>query len=208
MHDSLRQAGASPSSGGNFRRQAWRCGASARDFALCRVHVDEIVAARTDEICAGDPGRVRDTRSIVEPAGALAVAGLKNTRHAKAGAASAWWRSKRRNMNFDRLRHRRRASDLAASAKRCWRGDSRAAGSFLHFCEVLGRPALRSSIYRYAAADGAQIFWVSRSPRGAREGHVVQSLRAADSRVTDMTDDEMAKLHVRYMVGGHARASR
>ena len=127
------------------------------------------------------------------------------------------WRGKRlvainsgANMNFDRLRHVAERADL---------GGEREAllavviperpGSFLHFCEVLGRRSVTEFNYRYAAADGAQIFvGLALSQGRAEKDAVVQSLRAADFAVTDMTDDEMAKLHVRYMVGGHARGIR
>jgi threonine dehydratase len=82
-------------------------------------------------------------------------------------------------------------------------------GSFLHFCEVLGRRSVTEFNYRYAGAEGAQIFVGLALTQGrAEKDAVVQSLRAADFAVTDMTDDEMAKLHVRYMVGGHARGIR
>src|SRR5207247_1336235 len=132
-------------------------------------------------------------------------------------AAREGWRGKRlvainsgANMNFDRLRHVAERADL---------GGEREAllavviperpGSFLHFCEVLGRRSVTEFNYRYAAADGAQIFVGLALTQGrAEKDAVVQSLRAADFAVTDMTDDEMAKLHVRYMVGGHAHGIR
>jgi len=180
-------------------------------FALCRGHVDEIVLLGTDEICAAIQDVFEDTRSIVEPAGALAVAGLKKY------AAREGWRGKRlvainsgANMNFDRLRHVAERADL---------GGEREAllavvipeqpGSFLHFCEVLGRRSVTEFNYRYAGAGGAQIFVGLALTQGrAEKDAVVQRLRAADFAVTDMTDDEMAKLHVRYMVGGHAHGIR
>ncbi len=176
-------------------------------FALCRAHVDEIVLLTTDEICAGIQDVFEDTRSIVEPAGALAVAGMKKY------LAREGWRDRRvvainsgANMNFDRLRHVAERADL---------GGEREAllavvipeqpGSFLRFCEQLGRRSVTEFNYRYAGAGSAQIFVGLALTQGrAEKDLVLRGLREAQYTVTDMTDDEMAKLHVRYMVGGHA----
>ena len=177
-------------------------------FALCREHVDEILLLDTDEICAAIQDVFEDTRSIVEPAGALAVAGIKKY------VAREGWRDRRlvainsgANMNFDRLRHVAERADL---------GGEREAllavvipeqpGSFLRFCEVLGLRSVTEFNYRYESPAAAQIF----VGFGLSQGHdekdaVVRSLREAGFTVTDMSDNEMAKLHVRYMVGGHAR---
>ena len=177
-------------------------------FALCREHVDEILLLDTDEICAAIQDVFEDTRSIVEPAGALAVAGLKKY------VAREGCRERRlvavnsgANMNFDRLRHVAERADL---------GGEREAllavviperpGSFLEFCQALGRRSVTEFNYRYAGPDHAQVFvGLALSQGRVEKQQVVQDLRAAGLGVTDMTDDEMAKLHVRYMVGGHAR---
>jgi threonine dehydratase len=180
----------------------------AETFALCRGAVDEIVLTDTDEICAAIQDVFEDTRSIVEPAGALAVAGLKQY------VAREGWRGKRlvavnsgANMNFDRLRHVAERADF---------GGGREAllavvipeqpGSFLRFCAALGRRSVTEFNYRYAGPESAQIFVGLALSQGRAERDAVSGqLRAAGFTVTDMTDDEMAKLHVRYMVGGHAR---
>ncbi|HYL70253.1 MAG TPA: threonine ammonia-lyase, biosynthetic, partial [Candidatus Dormibacteraeota bacterium] len=177
-------------------------------FALCRGHVDEIVLTSNDEICAAIQDVFEDTRSIVEPAGALAVAGLKKY------VAREGWQGKRlvavnsgANMNFDRLRHVAERADL---------GGEREAllavvipekpGSFLSFCGTLGQRSVTEFNYRYAGSEGAQVFAGFALSQGrAEKDAVVAALRGAGLAVTDMTDDEMAKLHVRYMVGGHAR---
>jgi threonine dehydratase len=177
-------------------------------FALCREHVDEIVLVSNDELCAAIQDVFEDTRSVVEPAGALAVAGLKKY------VAREGWKAKYlvainsgANMNFDRLRHIAERADL---------GGEREAllavviperpGSFLRFCEVLGKRSVTEFNYRYAGPGSAQIFaGFALSDGRAEKDAVVTNLRAAGFTVTDMTDDEMAKLHVRYMVGGHAR---
>src|SRR5438067_718494 len=114
------------------------------------------------------------------------------------------------NMNFDRLRHVAERADL---------GGEREAllavviperpGSFLHFCEVLGRRSVTEFNYRYASAGSAQIFvGLALSGGRAEKDAVVRTLREGGYAVTDMSNDEMAKLHVRYMVGGHARGIR
>ena len=177
-------------------------------LALCRQHVDEILLLNTDEICAAVQDVFEDTRSIVEPAGALAVAGIKKF------VARERWQGKRivainsgANMNFDRLRHVAERADV---------GGQREAllavvipeqpGSFLHFCEVLGKRSVTEFNYRYETNQPAQIFvgFAMSQAQGEREA-VVQALKSAGFAVTDMTDNELAKLHVRYMVGGHAR---
>ncbi len=176
-------------------------------FALCRAHVDEIVLVSTDEICSGIQDVFEDTRSIVEPAGALAVAGMKKY------LAREGWTGRRvvainsgANINFDRLRHVAERADL---------GGEREAllavvipeqpGSFLRFCELLGQRSVTEFNYRYAGPGSAQIFVGLALAQGrAEKDLVLRSLRDAQYTVTDMTDDEMAKLHVRYMVGGHA----
>ena len=176
-------------------------------FALCQQYVDEIVVTTTDEICAAIQDVFEDTRTIVEPAGALAVAGLKKC------VAREGWKGKRlvainsgANMNFDRLRHVAERADL---------GGEREAllavviperpGSFMHFCETLGRRSVTEFNYRYTGPDGAQVFvGLALSEGGVEKDLVVKTLRDAGFAVNDMSDDEMAKLHVRYMVGGHA----
>ncbi len=177
-------------------------------LALCKAHVDEIILLGTDEICSAIQDVFEDTRSIVEPAGALAVAGIKKY------VARERWHDKRivainsgANMNFDRLRHVAERADV---------GGAREAllavvipeepGSFLRFCETLGNRSVTEFSYRYETQQAAQIF----VGFGLSEGHpereaVVRSLRESGYTVTDMTDNEMAKLHVRYMVGGHVR---
>jgi len=180
-------------------------------FSLCRDHVDEIVLLDTDEICAAIQDVFEDTRSIVEPAGALSVAGLKKY------VAREGWRDKRvvainsgANINFDRLRHVAERADLggereallAVTIPEC-------PGSFLRFCEALGNRNVTEFNYRYESEQNARIFVSFGLSQGRTESDaVIRALREAGYTVTDMTDNEMAKLHVRYMVGGRARGIR
>ena len=175
-------------------------------FALCREYVDEIVLVDTDEICAGIQDIFEDTRSIVEGAGALAVAGIKKY------CALNGWRDKRivavnsgANMNFDVLRYVAERSDVGQAREALLAVEiPEHPGSFLKFCELLGQRAVTEFNYRFGTKERAQIFVGFAVSRGKEErDEVIGKLRAAGHGVTDMTDNEMAKLHVRYMVGGH-----
>jgi len=180
-------------------------------FALCREHVDEIVLLDNDEICAAIQDVFEDNRSIVEPAGALAVAGLKKY------IAREGWRGRRivainsgANINFDRLRHVAERADLGGEREALLAVTiPERPGSFLRFCEQLGHRNVTEFNYRYESEQAAQIF-VS---FGLAQGHmekeaVIRALRETGYTVTDMSDNELAKLHVRYMVGGRARGIR
>ncbi len=180
-------------------------------FSLCREHVDEIVLLDTDEICAAIQDVFEDTRSIVEPAGALALAGLKKY------VAREGWRDKRvvainsgANINFDRLRHVAERADLGGEREALLAVTiPERPGSFLRFCELLGNRNVTEFNYRYESEQAAQIFVSFGLAQGwAERDAVTRALREADYTVTDMTDNEMAKLHVRYMVGGRARGIR
>jgi threonine dehydratase len=177
-------------------------------FRLCREFVDEILLVDTDEICAAIQDVFEDTRSIVEPSGALAVAGMKKM------IARERWAGKRivcinsgANMNFDRLRHVAERADLGGAREALLSVEiPEEPGSFLKFCEALGKRSVTEFNYRIEQGHTAQIFVGLALSQGRSERDaVIAQLRAGGYRVHDMTDNEMAKLHVRYMVGGHAR---
>jgi threonine dehydratase len=179
-------------------------------FRLCREYVDEVVLVGTDEICAGIQDIFEDTRSIVEPAGALAVAGIKKY------CALNNWSDKRvvainsgANMNFDQLRYVAERSDVGQAREGLLAVEiPEQPGSFLRFCEILGSRAVTEFNYRFGAKERAQIFVGFGLARGKDErDEVIASLKAAGYGVTDMTDNEIAKLHVRYMVGGHVNGN-
>ncbi len=180
-------------------------------FRIAQQTVDEMILVSTDEICAAIRDIFNDTRSIAEPAGALGIAGLK--KYVKQLKASGHGQNGRfvalncgANINFDRLRH---------VAERAEFGEQREAllavtipekpGSFLHFCRTLGKRAITEFNYRFAADRSAHIFVGVELTGGAAERQqIIEKLRAADYAVLDMTDNEMAKLHIRYMIGGRA----
>jgi threonine dehydratase len=176
-------------------------------YRLVRRHVDEIILVTTDQICAAIQDIFEDTRAIAEPSGALAVAGIKKyvaresckDRQLIAINCGA-------NMNFDRLRYVSERADLGAQREALLAVEiPEVPGSFLRFCQVLGKRSVTEFNYRYASAESAQIFVGLALAQGRPEREaVVSSIAAAGFQVRDMTDNEMAKQHVRYMVGGHA----
>ncbi|MDK2123110.1 threonine ammonia-lyase, biosynthetic [Parachitinimonas caeni] len=175
-------------------------------FRLCKGLIDEVVLVDTDQICAAIKDVFEDTRSILEPAGALSIAGLKAyvereglTDQTLVAVASG------ANMNFDRLRHVSERAEL---------GEQREAiiavtipekpGSFREFCMLLGSRAITEFNYRYADSGAAHVF-VGLQIRNRQETRtLIGMLEAAGLTALDLTDNEIAKLHVRYLVGGHA----
>jgi threonine dehydratase len=177
-------------------------------FQIVRQCVDEIVRVTNDEICAAIKDVFDDTRSVMEPAGALAVAGLKSwsARAAQGGERLVAILSGA-NMNFDRLRF---------VAERAEVGEAREAllgvtiperpGAFREFCAAIGPRVVTEFNYRLAGRDAAHIFVGIKTASYADGLTVAEALRARGYATLDLTDDEMAKLHVRYMVGGRATA--
>ncbi len=177
-------------------------------FRIARDSVDGVILVNTDEVCAAIKDIFDDCRTIAEPAGALAVAGLKKyvQRRRLRGRRLVAINSGA-NINFDRLRH---------VAERAELGEQREAllavtiperpGSFLQFCRAIGRRGITEFNYRYADPERAHVFAGIQLNRGDEEkNEIIALLRSRNYPVVDMTDNEMAKLHVRYMVGGRAR---
>ncbi len=177
-------------------------------FRVCQQLVDEIVTVDTDQICAAIRDIFEDTRSIVEPAGALAVAGAKKYIAANDIENEAFVVINcGANVNFDRLRH---------IAERAAVGEQREMllgveipekpGSFRTFCEALGRRGITEFNYRYSDSRKAHIFVGVELRRGAIEhAELIENLTRLGFPLVDLSDNEMAKLHVRHMVGGTAR---
>src|SRR5271168_1543583 len=175
---------------------------------LARQYVDEIILVTTDQICAAIQDIFQDTRSIAEPAGALAVAGIKKyVARVNCAARTLIAINGGANMNFDRLRYVAERADLGAQREALFAVEMpEAPGSFLRFCELLGRRSVTEFNYRYGDLQAAHIFvGLALSQGRAEREELLGTIAAAGFTVRDMTDNEMAKLHVRYMVGGHAR---
>lgn len=178
----------------------------ALTFALCQQHVDAMLRVDTDAICAAIRDIYQETRSVPEPSGALALAGLKQyvaTHGDSRGALIAIVSGA--NMNFDRLRF---------VAERAEVGEQREAvfavtipeerGSFRRFCATLGRHSITEFNYRIGDASSAHIFvGVQIASRDEREA-LAAAFRAQAFDVLDLTDDELAKLHLRHMIGGRS----
>ncbi len=175
-------------------------------FRLARKCVDEMILVDTDAICAAIKDVFEETRSILEPAGALAIAGAKawvarhgaRDRSLVAIACGA-------NINFDRLRF---------VAERAEVGEQREAilavtiperpGSFRKFCAALGPRNITEFNYRIADPDVAQVFVGLEVPHRQDTGRLVRRLERHGFATIDLSDNEMAKLHGRHLVGGHA----
>ncbi len=176
-------------------------------FRIARQCVDEMILVSTDEICAAIKDIFDDTRSIAEPAGALAVAGVKKyVQREQVQGRSIVAVLSGANMNFDRLRH---------VAERAGLGEQREAligvtiperpGSFRQFCGIIGLRAITEFNYRYSDPETAHVFVGVQMQSGESEkDELINRFLTADYPAVDMTDNEMAKMHVRYMVGGHA----
>ena len=177
-------------------------------FRLCREWVDDIILVDTDAICAAIKDMFEDTRSILEPAGALGVAGAKaylerNRARNKTLVAIA----SGANMNFDRLRFVAEQAEL---------GERREAilavtipekpGSFRRFCETLGASNITEFNYRYADPKEAQVFVGVQVQNREETRRLVKRLHGKGLTACDLTDNEMATLHIRHVVGGHAPA--
>jgi len=179
--------------------------AGKEPFRIAREYVDDIIIVSTDEICAAMKDIFDDCRAVVEPAGALAIAGMKkyveqtgiqgkNLVAINSGA----------NVNFDRLRHVSERAEI---------GERREAllavtipeqpGSFRKFCRAIGKRGITEFNYRYADAQQAHVFAGVKLQDGDEERHgLVKMLRGQGYPVEDLTDSELAKLHIRHMVGG------
>jgi threonine dehydratase len=176
-------------------------------FNLARQFVDEVLLVNSDEICAAIKDIFDETRTLSEPAGALAVAGLKKyVAREEISASHLIAINSGANINFDRLRH---------VAERAELGEQREAlfavtipeqpGSFRRFCRAIGKRGITEFNYRYADPVHAHIFVGVQLSEGDAERHaIIDHLRDKGYEVLDMTDNEMAKMHVRHMVGGHS----
>lgn len=179
--------------------------AGKEPFRIAQSCVDDMILVSTDEICASIKDIFDDTRSITEPAGALAVAGMKkyvadnniNDQQIVAIDSGA-------NINFDRLRHVAERSELGEHREALFAVTiAEEIGSFRKFCELIGLRGMTEFNYRYADAKKAHIFVGVQLQNGLDEkNELLKSLHDDNYAVEDMTDNEMAKLHVRYMVGG------
>ena len=182
----------------------------AESFRLCSEYLDDVLTVNTDALCAAIKDVFQDTRSLLEPAGALSVAGAKlyaertgvenETLVAITSGA---------NMNFDRMRF---------VAERAEVGEAREAvfavtipeerGSFKRFCELVGERSVTEFNYRIADASAAHIFVGVQIKSRDESAAIAQAFEAHGFATVDLTDDELSKQHIRYMVGGRSPLAR
>jgi threonine dehydratase len=175
-------------------------------FDIARRTVDDVVLVDNDAICAAIKDVFDDTRTIMEPAGALSVAGLKAwaLREGVAGERLVAVLTGA-NMNFDRLRFVAERAELGEAREALFAVTiPERAGAFREFCTTIGRHVITEFNYRLSRRDEAHIF-VGIATRSKDDAHgVFRTLRAADYEVMDLSGSELAKLHLRYMVGGRS----
>ncbi|WP_179403580.1 threonine ammonia-lyase, biosynthetic [Burkholderia guangdongensis] len=175
-------------------------------FRLCREYLDEVVTVDTDALCAAIKDVFQDTRSVLEPAGSLAVAGAK--RYAEREGIENQTLiaiTSGANMNFDRMRF---------VAERAEVGEAREAvfavtipeerGSFKRFCSLVGERNVTEFNYRIADAQSAHIFVGVQIKRRGESAEIAANFDAHGFTAVDLTGDELSKQHVRYMVGGRS----
>jgi threonine dehydratase len=180
--------------------------AGKEPFRIAREYVDDVITVGNDAICAAIKDIFDDCRAIVEPAGALAVAGIKQyVQQSGVRGENLVAINSGANINFDRLRH---------VAERAQLGEQREAllavtipeepGSFRRFCRAIGKRGITEFNYRYSGPQQAHVFAGVQLQQGDSERHaLVEDLRSRGYPVEDLTDSELAKLHIRHMVGGH-----
>ena len=175
-------------------------------FRLCRDHVDEIITVDTDALCAAIKDVFQDTRAVLEPAGALAVAGCKayaereriQGRTLVAIASGA-------NMNFDRLRFVSERAEVGEQREAVFAVTiPEARGSFKRFCGLVGNRNVTEFNYRIADSTAAHIFVGVQIGRRKEAEQLARVFRRAGFATLDLTDDELAKLHLRHMIGGRS----
>jgi threonine dehydratase len=175
-------------------------------FELCRRYVDETLTVGTDEICAAIKDAFEETRTVLEPSGAVALAGLK--RLAERGAlppGAVVVIASGANMNFTRLGYVTERAEI---------GEHREAilavtiperpGAFLEFCRTIGERSVTEFNYRLASRAEAHIFVGLEVADRAAAGAIAATLRGRGYSCTDLGDDDLAKTHVRHMVGGRS----
>jgi threonine dehydratase len=176
----------------------------ALPFEIAKKSVDDVVLVSNDEMCAAIKDIYEDVRSVSEPAGALSTAGVKKyiLEHGLQGKNIVSVVSGA-NVNFDRLRYIAERADLGELNEAIVAVTiPEEPGSFLRFCELLDNSSITEFNYRYAAKKDAHIFVGIKLSKGETEKQALLTRLSKSFEVIDMSDNSMAKTHIRYMVGG------
>jgi threonine dehydratase len=179
-------------------------------FRLCQEVVDEIIIVDTDAICAAINDVFTDTRSILEPAGALALAGLKAyVEREKCKDQTLIAVACGANINFNRLRFVAERAEVGEAKEAVFAVTiPEERGSFRRFCELLGERNVTEFNYRIADASKAHIFVGIATQKASDSLQVAKSFTKSGFNTIDLTHDELAKSHLRHMVGGHSHLAK
>jgi len=182
------------------------------NFRICKQTVDEVVRVTTDEICAAVKDTFEDTRTLVEPSGALGVAGIKRWLQqaeavgkpvAKQNLVAV---SSGANVNFDRLRHISERAEIGERREAIFAVTiPEKPGAFRRFCSLLGDREVSEFNYRYASETEAHIFVGVQIKKEVEISELMETLESNGFTTQDLTDNEVAKIHARHMVGGRVR---
>ncbi|WP_409432806.1 threonine ammonia-lyase, biosynthetic [Litorimonas sp. RW-G-Af-16] len=174
---------------------------------IAKSVVDECVTVTNDEICAAVKDVFEATRTVVEPAGALALAGLiKQVREGTAPDGDCVVTISGANVNFDRIGHIVERAELGAGEEMMFAATiPEQAGAFLNFVRALGQRAVTEFNYRFAENDDdAHVLVGVKIRQSAERGDIIASMAEQNISVVDLSDDRLAKRHLRHMVGGRA----
>ena len=174
-------------------------------FKMIRTLVDEVITVSTDQICAAIKDTYDDTRAICEPAGAVSLAGLKKyVEMTGIKGQTLVAINSGANMNFDRLRHVSERAEIGEQREALLAVEiPEKPGSFKSFCQLIGKRQITEFNYRFSDSQKARIFVGIQLNHGREEKEqIISHLEDKKYVVNDMTDNEVAKLHTRYMVGG------
>jgi threonine dehydratase len=176
-------------------------------FRLARQYVDDVLSVDTDELCAAIKDTFEDTRAIAEPAGALAVAGAKRFAELHGGRRETYVAVlSGANVNFDRLRFVAERAELGEQREAVFAATiPERPGSFKTFCRLLGKRNVTEFNYRYAEPPDAHVFVGVEVRDRAETEKLLATLARHGIDTLDLSDNEMAKLHVRHLVGGRAQ---
>lgn len=180
-----------------------------KTYAIAKDLIDEVLLVTTDEICAGIKDIFDETRTLVEPAGALSLAGIKQyISREKVTGQTLVGINCGANINFDRLRHVAERAELG-ERRECLFAVTipEQPGSFLKFCRILGARGITEFNYRYADNQAAHIFvGVKVEDADKEKEQLLKAMNTDGYAALDISDNEMAILHLRHMVGGHCTA--
>jgi threonine dehydratase len=182
--------------------------AGIHTFNIAKKYVDEMLVVDNDSICAAIKDTFEDSRVVLEPAGALAVAGMKQyLQKNKIENENIICIASGANLNFDRLRFVAERAEIGEQREAIIAVSiSEKPGAFKNFCELIGNRNITEFNYRYSNSSEAQIFTGVSISKISEVKSIIKSLESSGLKALDLTSNELAKSHLRHLVGGHAPA--